>query len=249
MELIFLGSGSAFTMNNRQSNMLLKHNGKNLLIDCGTDVRHSIQQAGLSHRDIDAVYVSHLHADHVGGLEWLSFLTYFDPGATKPKLYIHRGLKTELWNGTLRGGLGSLQGQVTDLDTFFDTQSCNKIGTFEWEGIQFQMVQTVHIMDAFTIVPSFGLIFKLNEKTVFITTDTQFCPEQIKDFYAMADVIFQDCETSPFESGVHAHWSKLLTLDEDIKSKMWLYHHQDGELPDAKAGGFQGFVEKGQIFE
>ena len=26
---------------------------------------------GLGYADIDAVYISHLHADHVGGLEWL----------------------------------------------------------------------------------------------------------------------------------------------------------------------------------
>jgi hypothetical protein len=30
---------------------------------------------------------------------------------------------------------------------------------------------------------------------------------------------------------------------------MWLYHYQDGPLPDAKADGFAGFVNQGQTFE
>ena len=82
-----------------------------------------------------------------------------------------------------------------------------------------------------------------------MTTDTQFSPEQIKNFYDMADLIFQDCETGEFESGVHAHYEKLKTLPEEFKKKMWLYHYQDGGLPDAKADGFLGFVKMGQVFD
>ncbi len=60
-------------------------------------------------------------------------------------------------------------------------------------------------------MPPFGLLFEVNGITVFHTTDTQFAPEQIKEFYKRADVIFHDCETTPFESGVHANYQKLKT--------------------------------------
>lgn len=82
-----------------------------------------------------------------------------------------------------------------------------------------------------------------------MTTDTQFSPEQIKNFYDMADLIFHDCETGEFESGVHAHYNQLKTLPEKFTKKMWLYHYQDGELPDAKADRFLGFVKIGQVFD
>ena len=63
-KLIFLGSGSAFTVgaNNFQSNILLvtEQNHK-LLIDCGTDIRLSLYAAGLSYLDITDIYISHLH--------------------------------------------------------------------------------------------------------------------------------------------------------------------------------------------
>ena len=250
MKLVFAGSGSAFTMNNRQSNMVLEDaNKKRLLIDCGSDARHSLQQLGLAPKDVTDVYISHLHADHVGGLEWLAFVTFFDPGCSKPTIYISQFLKTDLWSKTLAGGLASIQGVSTDINTFFDVVKIPRKGNFIWENTYFQTVQTVHIMDGFTIVPSFGLMFNADDKEVFITTDTQFCPEQIKDFYKMADVIFHDCETTPFESGVHAHFNKLATLPDDVKAKMWLYHYQDGDLPDAKAHGFRGFVQKHQVFD
>ena len=117
------------------------------------------------------------------------------------------------------------------------------------ENVEFQLIQTVHIMDGFSIVPSFGLIFTINGIKTFFTTDTQFAPEQLKDFYEMADVIFHDCETAQFESGVHAHYTKLKTLPEKFRRKMWLYHYQDGELPDAPSDGFVGFVKRGQVFD
>ncbi len=72
MKLLFLGTGSAFVPieDNYQSNMLLIHpNGKNLLIDCGSDIRHSLAHFGFNSYDIDAVFISYQHADHCGGLE------------------------------------------------------------------------------------------------------------------------------------------------------------------------------------
>src|SRR5215813_8474415 len=71
MKLTFIGTGSAFTMDNFQSNMLLEDSGKRLLIDAGGDVRFALAKVGLGAKDIDALYISHLHADHIGGIEWL----------------------------------------------------------------------------------------------------------------------------------------------------------------------------------
>lgn len=250
MVVRFIGVGSAFTLKNYQSNLVVESkSGKKMLVDCGSDARFALQELGMTHRDLDSLYISHLHADHVGGLEWLGFATKFDPDCPKPHLYISRYLKNELWSNVLSGGMLSLQGEVADLDTYFEVHSIPKNGNFVWEDVTFQLIQTVHIMDGFSIVPSFGLIFVVNGIKSFLTTDTQFAPEQLKDFYEMADIIFQDCETALFESGVHAHYDKLKTLPDNVKQKMWLYHYQDGDLPDARSDGFRGFVTKGQRFD
>ncbi len=90
-KLIFLGSGSAFTIgvDNFQSNMLLVSDQRNkLLIDCGSDIRFSLYKAGFSHLDITDIYISHIHSDHTGGLEDIGFNTKFDSRCNKPNLYL-----------------------------------------------------------------------------------------------------------------------------------------------------------------
>ena len=253
MKLTFIGSGSAFTMSNFQSNMLLEDSGKRLLIDCGGDARHALAAVGLGANDVDALYVSHLHADHIGGIEWLGFSRYFG-NALKPDLYVNERLSHALWDHSLRGGMASHQGVILTLDHFFTPVHRIPInGSFRWGHTDCRLVQTVHYMDGYEIVPSYGLLLRIDNNPgageVFLTTDTQFAPNQIMDFYRRASVIFQDCETSPYKSGVHAHYTELVTLPDDVRAKMWLYHYQDGPLPDAPKDGFAGFVKQGQTFE
>ena len=253
----FLGTGNAFPYDlnlppedqNFQSNaMLIAPSGRKLLIDAGGLIQNALGFYQMSSADLDSVYISHPHGDHIGGLEYIAFTTYFNPTLPKPRLIANKKLVRELWNNSLSGGLGSIQGQITDLDTFFNVDAVGKNQTFRWSNIDFQPVQVVHYMDGFDIVPSYGLFWEVNDKKYFFTSDTQHCPNQIKDFYNVADLIFQDCETAPFPSGVHAHYTELVTLPDDIKAKMHLYHYHPGEKPDCVTDGFAGWITRGQEF-
>lgn len=250
MKLTFLGSGSAFTVDgNYQSNMLLQaSSGNSLLLDCGTDIRLSLLDCGLSYLDISHVYLSHLHADHAGGLEWLAFTTKFNPSCKKPNLYIPVDVCKDLWDKTLSGGLRSIEGVTAELETYFEVYPIEANGYFIWEGIKFYLIQTIHFFSRFAIMPSYGLIFTINKSTVFITMDTQFTPLYFNPIYKVADIIFHDCETAASHSGLHAHYSELTTLDAEIKKKIWLYHYTENPLLNAEQDGFAGFVKKGQSF-
>lgn len=244
-KLTFAGVGNAFTSQDYyQSNAFVSGDNGHFLIDCGGDARFSFGECGVTHRDVDAVYISHLHADHIGGLEWLGFCTYFDPGARKPKLFIVDTLVEPLWE-SLKGGMQSHEGVVMTLDTFFDVTTVQINNCFVWNGIHFCPIQTVHIMNGNGIIPSYGLL--IDDKT-FFTTDTQFCPRQIESFYDASEIIFHDCETTPYKSGIHAHYDDLKTLPAETKAKMWLYHYNPNPPFDAVADGFKGFVKKGQSF-
>ena len=184
----------------------------------------------MGYKDIDAVYITHLHGDHCGGLEWLAFATYFDPSVTeKISLIGNNDVIRELWQHTLRGGLESVQGKKMTLNDYFDVQMIKRNSKFSWEDIDFQIVQSVHIMDEYSIVPSFGLMITDpdTKKKIYYTGDSQFNPNQIKDFYEEADLIIQDCETYPFCSGVHANFMELKILSPEIKKKMILQHYAD----------------------
>lgn len=252
--LTFLGSGSAFyvgehTGENWQSNVLIEApSGRRLLLDCGSDIRFSLMELGLRATDIDDVFISHLHADHIGGLEWLAFGTRFPGTGKRPRLRSSSAIIRHLWSHSLRGGLGSLEGEEASIHSYFEVHPVGVNKGFEWEGVHFRLVQVVHIMDGFHISPSYGLLFTLGDTRIFFSADTQFAPSQISRFYRSADLILHDCETAPFRSGVHAHYEQLLGLPEDQRSKMWLYHYQPGPKKDACADGFAGWVEKGKRF-
>ena len=248
MKLTFIGAGSAFTVGERnyQSNMVLEvESHKKLLIDCGSDARFALYEQGFSPRDIQDIYISHLHADHIGGLEWMAFTSKHNAmGAYKHRLHLHHQLKDDLWNRALSAGLNPSQDSSVHLSTFFDVNSIDN-HLFKWEGVTFHLFPTLHVL----FMPSFGLWFQANRETVLITTDTQFDLDGLQKLYHQCTIIFQDCETSESKSGVHAHYTELKLLPLTIKNKMWLYHYHPGPLPDAKGDGFRGFVKKGQSFD
>ena len=144
MLIKFLGTGSAFTLKNYQTNTIIELNNKKLLIDAGTDIRWALQEQELSYKDIDALYLSHAHSDHIGGVEYLAFTTFFDPKCKeKIQLFGNNKLLRELWNHSLKGGLESYQGQVLSMEDYFDVVMVRDNAKFHWEGLTFNIVQSV----------------------------------------------------------------------------------------------------------
>jgi ribonuclease BN (tRNA processing enzyme) len=251
MQLLFLGSGSAHTVgaDNFQSNMMLiADSGRRLLIDCGSDIRWSLARQGLSHLDITDIYVSHLHADHIGGLEYVGFQTKFDQRCQRPRLFVEASLASPLWNRSLRGGMGIISDAETQLETFFDVCRVAENKPFDWEGIRLEPIATIHVFSPRATVHSYGLLIECNSHRTFLTTDTQFTPGRLADCYSSADLIFHDCETGPTRTGVHPHYEDLVQLPDAVRGKTWLYGYPPGPLPNAPAAGFLGFVRAGQTF-
>jgi ribonuclease BN (tRNA processing enzyme) len=255
MRISFLGVGSAFTTAQYyQSNMLITAgSGKRILIDCGSDIRFSLQEAGIRFchfgREIDAVYVSHLHADHIGGLEAAALVSYFDRESPRPGLFAQEDVLRDLWNHSLQGGLLYINRKKMHLDDYFTSQPVNDKGAFRWEGIDFKLIKMPHIGMGHYRLYSYGLVIKDRTKSAFISTDAQFQPDLLGSISEQVDLIFHDCETCERPSLIHAHYSQLCTLPLQLKERMWLYHYDPSPGLDPGADGFKGFVQKGQEFE
>ncbi|MFC1852316.1 MBL fold metallo-hydrolase [candidate division CSSED10-310 bacterium] len=127
-----------------------------LLVDAGADVRHSLQGVGLTSADLDGIYISHPHHDHIGGIEYIGITTLFNPDFTpaknewlggqfivdkllldhiswpqppanaKPDLFIHRKVLESL-KRAVGPGLDTVQG-IPDvcLETYFDIHLIGK---------------------------------------------------------------------------------------------------------------------------
>lgn len=278
MKITVVGCGNAFSLRNYNQSFLLEENGKKFLVDCGTRTPLALNALKVRIRDLDAIYISHAHGDHVGGLEEVAFICYdwvhhprkwddykfnqevLKPGHERdylvgngsnytpyaPKLFANEKLIEELWNNTLKGGLDSMEGFDSTLETFFEPLPVKANVPFYWEGWRFDLIQQIHIMTGSVIKYTFGLLAsKSDHKTIYFTTDSQHCsPRQIEIFYKKADLIFQDCECIGvdtvkkefrFGSGVHANYAQLagwpsansVKLSDEIKKKMFLSHYQD----------------------
>ena len=88
MQLIVLGSGSSVPHPRRASSgYWLQTEGGSTLLDCSAAAVHRMAQEGRDWAELDAVWISHFHLDHFGGLPAFLFGTRHAPetqGRTKP---------------------------------------------------------------------------------------------------------------------------------------------------------------------
>jgi ribonuclease BN (tRNA processing enzyme) len=245
MSLVFLGTGSAFSLEYFQSNAVLEIGSKKLLIDAGGDVRRSLKASGIGLTDLDAVYVTHLHSDHWGGAEFLAYASYFNPAFVENgtrrrlKLFTHPRVQGGLFNSLKDSTV--LQAKTAVLEDFFDLQACGE--SFEWQGVKFTLVKTTHVLDDGEPMPCFGLTWQTPDgQTVWFSADALLDAQQ--PLFDAADVVFHDCETG-FRTGVHAHYTELKSLPAEVKKKITLYHYNDGSKEACTEAGFAGWAQQG----
>jgi ribonuclease BN (tRNA processing enzyme) len=67
------------TLKDSKGNVIRGKDKFRFLLDVGGDARHSLQQFNLGVNDLDVIYVSHPHNDHIGGMECVFLSTFFNP--------------------------------------------------------------------------------------------------------------------------------------------------------------------------
>ena len=227
MTLEFLGVGSAFAKRHHQNNILI--NG-NILVDCASSAGRSLHETGRSFLDIDHIFITHIHADHIGGLEECAFLNRYAYNSRKPRLYLSPELIDTLWEQSLRGGLEDPACGGCALTDYFDVVQVER--RFEIASVQFEIIPTVHVQDKFCC----GL--KIDNR-IYFSGDTRFDPKAIRRHGSDVEVIYHDCQLS--KGGIHASLEELATLPEAIRSKIRLMHYSDdyhNYEQHARAAGF-----------
>lgn len=84
IDVLLLGNGAMLPLPDRWlSSALIRMNGSLTLFDCGEGTQVTARRYHWGFKRIDAILLSHMHADHVAGLPGL-FLTVSNAGRTEP---------------------------------------------------------------------------------------------------------------------------------------------------------------------
>ena len=88
VKLYILGCGDAFGSGGRNhSGYLIEASNRLFLLDCGPTTLLAMKRAGFDPRRLDAIFLSHLHGDHFGGIPFF-FIEYLHQSTRPQPLHI-----------------------------------------------------------------------------------------------------------------------------------------------------------------
>src|SRR6266480_1745897 len=196
MRVTLLGTGTPFPNAERfGSAILVEAGGKKLLFDCGRGVVIRLAQAGVNPKDIDGLFLTHLHSDHVVGIPdlWLSgwFL-----GRSKP---------LRIWGPKGTSGMAKHLAQAFAFDIQIRQAAPDPLPA---EGVEIDAKEieqgeifndglarvSAFLVDHGAVKPAFGYRIDSANHSVVISGDTKFC-QTLVDFARGADCL------------IHAAWS------------------------------------------
>lgn len=188
MKIRFLGTSHGVPMPGRHYQSILFEVNENLyLVDAGAPVMDILINAGYDLAKLKAVFVTHMHTDHMMGLVDMTVLS----------TWYYKNMSYQVYFPEQRGidalknfGAELLQTPLTDRVTF----DLVKEGTFyEDENLKVTAVHTDH-MDATTDI-AYGFMIEADGKRVYVTGDMH---GSLKDFAVdtvkgNADVVISEC--------------------------------------------------------
>lgn len=88
LDVCLLGTGGMMPLPYRWlTSLMLRYNGKSILIDCGEGTQIALREKGWSPNPIDIICFTHYHADHISGLPGM-LLTMGNAERTQPLVLI-----------------------------------------------------------------------------------------------------------------------------------------------------------------
>jgi len=221
LDLYMLGTGGAFAKRYANNNALLSVNGFTLLVDCGITAPQKLHEAGIATDALGGVLITHLHGDHVGGLEELAFRMRYLHGR-KLRLYLAEALIGPIWEHTLRGGMENHGEGALALTDYFDVFPLREYEPSELTpGLTIELLPTRHIPQK----PSYALL--VNDQW-FFSSDSVFDRALLERLYYTRGCthLLHECQLAG-EGIVHTTLAELLTLPEEIQRAIWLMHYGD----------------------
>lgn len=230
-EVLVLGVGDSFSEKHHSSALLLSCDGFRLAIDCPDMYRGALkaaaERAGRAETlfDVDHVLITHVHGDHMNGLEGVAFFKHFAEGK-RTNLVCSPEVREVIWDERLKASMSALwDGQVLrslGFDDYFVHLPLSFTGTVNVGPFAIRARRTIHH------VPTSALSITAAGRTLGYSSDTAFDPELIA-FLEPADLIIHETNLGP----AHTPYTALSALPAELRARMRLIHYYDAFDCDA----------------
>jgi ribonuclease BN (tRNA processing enzyme) len=224
-EVVALGVGDSFSDRHRSSALLLLSGGFALGIDCPdmyrAVLRAATERAGreLPITAVDQVLITHVHGDHMNGLEGLAFWKRFAE-SKRLGLVASPEVRAALWDQRLVASMGTLWNghafQAMAFDDYFDFHA------LAWEGETTVGPFRIRARRTRHHVPTSALLVEAGGRRLGYSSDTAFDPELIA-FLEPADLIIHETNFGP----AHTPYASLAALPAALRARMRLIHYPD----------------------
>jgi ribonuclease BN (tRNA processing enzyme) len=222
MDLIVLGIGDAFSAKHFGSSAVVLAPGGHVLIDAPDAIMKAFREASeksgvaIGPGTIDDILLTHLHGDHVNGLEAFGFWRWLEwrrTGRTLPRLHTTSHAADRLWQ---RLAPAMDQGGSATLADYFELRVLPKSMHADVAGLKVR-----HRMGRHT-VPTCGFLISDGTRTLGWSGDTTWDAGHV-EWLSEADFIVH--ETSP--APAHTPIDYLNALPPELRARMALIHAQD----------------------
>ena len=235
--LRFLGVGNAQAapVLGSASGVLERDGEPFLMIDCGQEALSAfLDRYGAPPR---AIYITHTHMDHVGGLERLFYKIYFDPQLRgRVRLYAHAAIVPLLQNR-----IGDYPEVIAEGGAnFWDAFTLVPLSRGFWHrGVWFEVFETRHHAPG----TSFGV--RLPGSVVW-TGDTRPIPEALAQYASQGELVAHDCALigNPSHTGVE---DLEREYKEDMLRRLVLYHYASNADGDELARRGYRVARQGEV--
>lgn len=216
LSLRFLGVGNAHAYDLGSSSCVLEHDhAPILLIDCGLDTLPAYLELYKDQLP-PAIFITHAHLDHVGGLEGLFYKAYFNQHPHhKIRLYVPVKL-VEIVHKRIAEYPGALAEGGAN---FWDCFQLIPVSEKFWHK---EMLFSVFPVRHHEFQSAYGLALK---GAFLYTGDTGPIPEVINDFACHGELIFHDCCVKANPSHTCIDEIGLQYRAEQI-NRMIFYHYE-----------------------